>query len=343
MDIAASIQRTTEKVMMKMANHAHQVTGCDSLCLAGGVALNCVSNGKIMRQGPFKNIWVQPAAGDAGGALGAALLTWHQLLDMPRKVKATDSQKGSYLGPQFSDEAIQNLLDSKGLNYMKADSEAHLCKEVARLLASENVIGWFQGRMEFGPRALGGRSILGDARSHEMQKTMNLKIKFRESFRPFAPSVLREKAAENFQLPNNAESPYMLLVTEVNEEIKQGDANQLDDAVGLKKLKIERSKLQAITHVDHSARVQTVDKHRNPLYHLLINEFEAITGCPVIINTSFNVRGEPIVCTPEEALKVFLYTHMDVLVLGKIILLKKDQPDVEKVDAERHLAKFELD
>jgi len=343
MDIAASIQKVTQKIMIRIAEYAHQITGLDSLCLAGGVALNCVSNGKILRKGKFRNIWIQPAAGDAGGALGAALLAWYQLLGHPRNPNQPDDQSGSFLGPQFSNEAVKNILDSKGMNFRVVDTDTLLCKEVSKLLASGKVIGWFQGRMEFGPRALGARSILGDARSLEMQKTMNLKIKFRESFRPFAPSVLKEKAHKNFQFLQGKQSPYMLIVADINDDLKEGKPEELIKAKGFDKLNIERSKLQAITHVDYSARIQTVDKERNSLYHKLIQEFDSLTGCPVIINTSFNVRGEPIVCTPEEALNVFLYTNMDVLVLGRVILLKEDQPNVEKIDIQKHLSQFTLD
>ena len=343
MDVAASIQKTTEKVILRIVRHAHKITGCDSLCMAGGVALNCVANGRVLREGPFKNFWIQPAAGDAGGALGAAKFVWHQLLEGSRSVEGFDSQTGSYLGPQFSDEEIQNRLNSNGFDYEFFESDEILCKEVAKHLANEKVVGWFQGRMEFGPRALGARSILGDARSLNMQKNMNLKIKFRESFRPFAPSVIKERAHQNFEIKEEEESPYMLLVADVVDEKIIGSIKDLNNAKGLNKLNIERSELQAITHVDHSARIQTVDKVRHPLYYKLIKEFEFLTGCPVVINTSFNVRGEPIVCFPEEALKVFLYTNMDILVLGRCVLLKEKQPDVKQVDIETHLSNFALD
>jgi carbamoyltransferase len=343
MDIAASIQKITEKIMLRMAAHAHKITGYKNLCLAGGVALNCVSNGKILREGPFENIWIQPAAGDAGGALGAAQFVWHQLLENPRKVRQPDYQTGSYLGPNFDDDEIGKFLKEQGAEYTQAESDEQLCREVAALMANEKVVGWFQGRMEFGPRALGARSILGDARSRAMQKVMNLKIKFRESFRPFAPCVLRNRVDEYFEMRSNEDSPYMLLVADVVEEKRSGNTDELKAIRGLDKLPIERSEIQAVTHVDYSARVQTVDEQRNPLYHNLIKEFDAITGCPVIINTSFNVRGEPIVCTPQDSYRVFHFTNMDVLVLGRCILLKEKQAQVEQVDIEDHLAQFALD
>lgn len=343
MDIAASIQRVTEKVMLAVAHHAHALTGSPNLCLAGGVALNCVSNGKILRDGPFENLWVQPAAGDAGGALGAALFTWYQLLEKERTTQLPDHQSATYLGPGFSDEEITEFLNSKNAVFHTSDSDEAMVDEVARLLANENVVGWFQGRMEFGPRALGGRSILGDARSLEMQRTMNLKIKFRESFRPFAPSVLKEKAHQYFDVREGEDSPYMLLVSDIHESQKAGAPEELAKAVGLEKLNVQRSHIQAVTHVDHSARVQTVDSERHPLYHGLLTAFEKQTGCPVVINTSFNVRGEPIVSTPENAYFCFMATDMDVLVLGRHILLKKDQPQFDRKELEQHLSKFALD
>jgi len=326
-----------------VVNHAQKLTGSSNLCLAGGVALNCVSNGRILREGPFENVWVQPAAGDAGGALGAALFTWYQLLDKERSQQLPDHQMGTYLGPSYSDDEIASFLSEKGAVFTTADSDQALTSTAAGLLANENVVGWFQGRMEFGPRALGGRSILGDSRSLEMQKTMNLKIKFRESFRPFAPSVLREKVHECFDMREDEDSPYMLLVADIQNEQKIGDVDALAKAKGLEKLSIERSKIQAVTHVDHSARVQTVDHDRHPLYHALIKEFDTITGCPVLINTSFNVRGEPIVNTPEDAYFCFMATNMDVLVMGRHILLKKDQDDFDEKQLEEHLSKFALD
>lgn len=343
MDIAASIQEVTERIMLLIAIHAHALTGSPRLCLAGGVALNCVSNGRILREGPFENIWIQPAAGDAGGALGAALFVWYQLLGKKRTVSLPDHQSGTFLGPSYSDSGIADYLDSRGAVYTTASSDQELVTRVAGLLATEHVVGWFQGRMEFGPRALGGRSILGDSRSLEMQKTMNLKIKFRESFRPFAPSVLREKVHQYFDLRENEDSAYMLIVADIHEDQKTGDAAELAHAAGLDKLRVTRSKIQAVTHVDHSARVQTVDRERNPLYHALLTAFDEVTNCPVLINTSFNVRGEPIVESPENAYFCFMATNMDVLVLGRHILLKKDQPDFDEKELEKHLEKFALD
>lgn len=344
MDVAASIQVVTEKVMLAMAQEAHRRTKSPNLCLAGGVALNCVANGKILRETPFENIWIQPAAGDAGGALGAALFTWFQLLEKPRSGSPADIQKGTLLGPAFSDEGIARFIDEKGAAYATAGNDQELTERVARFIAGEKVVGWFQGRMEFGPRALGGRSILGDPRSPAMQQTINLKIKFRESFRPFAPSVLRERVQDYFEVREGEDSPYMLLVADVREAHRTGDAGKLREAKGLEKLGVHRSTLQAITHVDYSARIQTVDAGRNPLYHLLLREFEALTGCPVLINTSFNVRGEPIVCSPEDAYACFMATDMDVLVLGHHILIKADQAEGgSTASLERHLAKFELD
>jgi len=302
-----------------------------------------VANGRILREGPFENVWIQPAAGDAGGALGAALFVWHQLLDNPREARTPDFQSGTFLGPEFSDETIRSMLDEKGAAYETAANDTELCGRAAALLADEKVVGWFQGRMEFGPRALGGRSILGDARSRDMQKTMNLKIKFRESFRPFAPSILRGRVDRYFETRPREDSPYMLLVADVREDQRRGDPGELSATKGLDKLPIKRSELQAVTHVDYSARVQTVDEERNPLYHRLIRAFEKQTGCPIVINTSFNVRGEPIVCTPADAYFCFMATNMDVLVLGRQVLLKTEQPDAEQIDVEAHLSKFALD
>ena len=323
MDLARSIQVVTEEVMLRMARHVHEVTGEENLCLSGGVALNCVANGRILREGPFKRIWIQPAAGDAGGALGAALLTWHHYLDKPRQVKPEDAQSGSLLGPIFSDAEIEDFLKSHGASYQKC-VPAELAEQVAKLIEEGNVIGWVQGRMEFGPRALGARSIIGDARSSEMQSRMNLKIKFRESFRPFAPSVLEEQASEWFEIQDT--SPYMLLVADVSKKYRVGSVN--GTLRGLDQLKVPRSKIPAVTHVDYSARLQTIDQTRNPLYHNLVKRFFEKTGCPVIINTSFNVRGEPIVCTPEDAFRCFMRTEMDYLVLGNFILDKRKQKAV---------------
>ncbi len=326
MDIAASIQVVTEEIMLRMVRHVHKETGMQNLVMAGGVALNCVGNGRILREGPFENIWIQPAAGDAGGALGAALSAWYQFLDNERKVSpdGRDSQKASLLGPDFSNEEIETFLKEKGVPYKKL-SDAELGEAVAEILATEHVVGWFQGRMEFGPRALGGRSIIGDARSPKMQSVMNLKIKFRESFRPFAPSVLRERVADFFEMKE--ESPYMLLVAPVKKELCFDIAE--NGVTGLDKLKQVRSKIPAVTHVDYSARIQTVTEQDNPRYYTMIKAFEKKTDCPVIINTSFNVRGEPIVCTPEDAYLCFMRTNMDYLVLGNFLLDKKEQKELE--------------
>jgi len=338
MDVAASIQVVTEKAMLAMARFAHEQTGLDSLCLAGGVALNCVGNGIILREGPFRNLWIQPAAGDAGGALGAALFVHHQLLDAPRTVDPKrDSQAGTLLGPSFTDDAIGEFIAGHGIKARKYGDVESLTGRVVEALQSEAVVGWFQGRMEFGPRALGARSILGDARSSAMQTTMNVKIKFRESFRPFAPSVLKERTHEWFEL--DAESPYMLLVAPVASS-RRTPVPQ-DGATGLDKLKQVRSLVPAITHVDGSARIQTVNRENHPVYHRLIERFFEATGCPVIVNTSFNVRGEPIVCTPEDAYRCFCRTNMDVLVLGPYVIEKREQnlppPD------ETWMKEFELD
>jgi carbamoyltransferase len=341
MDLAASIQKVTEDVMLRAAGHLHRETGMKNLCLAGGVALNCVGNGRLLREGPFENLWIQPAAGDAGGALGAALFVWHQLLQRPRSVGRSDSQRGSLLGPRYSDAEVRAFLDGRGAKYRAFEDEERLCDYVAKLLATENVVGWVQGRMEFGPRALGCRSILGDARSRQMQSVMNLKIKFRESFRPFAPVVLRERASEFFEMYNGEESPYMLLVAPVAEEKRLREEGQ--PASGLDKLKQVRSVVPAITHVDYSARVQTVDQERHGRFYRLMKVFEAKTGCPVLINTSFNIRGEPIVCSPEHAYRCFLATNMDALVLENCVLLKSEQSGASEAGRQEYLAQFQLD
>ncbi len=339
MDLARSIQVVTEEVMLKMARHARKVTGSKNLCLAGGVALNCVANGLIHREKIFDNIWAQPAAGDAGGALGSALLAWYKVEGQPRKTDGRDSMRGSYLGPEYPDETIEAFLKTKNAPYRKAASPMALAKEVASLIAKEKVIGWHYGHMEFGPRALGARSIIGDARSPKMQSIMNLKIKFRESFRPFAPSVLRERVNSYFEY--DADSPYMLMVAPVREERRVKMTEEQDRLFGIDKLNVPRSDAPAITHVDYSARLQTVDAETNPVYHALIKEFETLTGCPMIINTSFNVRGEPIVSSPEDAYRCFMRTDMDHLVLGSFILDKIDQPPVtEDTDWRKE---FELD
>lgn len=341
MDLAASIQAVTEEVMLRAARHVCAATGSKNLCLAGGVALNCVGNGRILREGPFDNLWIQPAAGDAGGALGAALFVWHQLLENDRTLQTPDAQHGSLLGPHFSNEEIQTVLDEKDARYTRIDDELELCDRVAGLIEEGKVVGFFQGPMEFGPRALGCRSILGDARSTEMQSVMNLKIKFRESFRPFAPIVLRDRVAEFFDMRPEEDSPYMLLVAPVAEakrlDGRDGDLNGLD------KLKSLRSVVPAITHVDFSARVQTVDPDRHGRLYRLMKAFEARTGCPVLINTSFNVRGEPIVCSPEHAWRCFMATNMDVLVLENFVLLKTEQPQATEHRLDDYLSQFALD
>ncbi|MGJ8644117.1 MAG: carbamoyltransferase family protein [Luteolibacter sp.] len=344
MDLAASIQKVTEEVMLRMVRHAHKLTGKRNLVLAGGVALNCVGNGRIQREGPFEKIWIQPAAGDAGAALGAALLVWHQLMENERKVDQTsDLQHGSLLGPAYSNDQIRNFLDSTSAVYTYIEDEDELLEAVSDGLLQEKVVGWFQGKMEFGPRALGSRSIIGDPRSPDMQSRMNLKIKFRESFRPFAPSVIRERAGEYFGLGADCESPYMLLVAPIEESQRVAVAADQEDLEGLDLLKVRRSSVPSITHVDHSARVQTVDPARHGRYYYLIKRFEEKSGCPLVINTSFNVRGEPIVCTPENAWKCFMATDMDVLVLENCILVKEEQPKIENAEVNQYLEKFDLD
>jgi carbamoyltransferase len=339
MDVAASIQEVTEDVMLKTARYAKEVTGKDNLCLAGGVALNCVGNGVILRDGPFDKIWIQPAAGDAGGALGAAQFVWHNLLGEAREVQPADSQRGSLLGPKYESQDIKSFLDGENVVYEECTEEG-LADRVAELIEQENVIGWFQGPMEFGPRALGSRSIIGDARSPKMQSVMNLKIKFRESFRPFAPIVLREHASEYFEIDEQHDSPYMLIVAPVREE-KRKEVDQ--GLFGLDKLKQVRSVIPAVTHVDYSARLQTVDGERNPRLASMMRRFHARTGSPVLINTSFNVRGEPIVCTPQDALRCFMGTEMDVLVLENFVIRRVAQKDMPEVDREQYLSAFALD
>ncbi|MDP8299960.1 MAG: carbamoyltransferase [Candidatus Tantalella remota] len=338
MDLAKSVQVVTEKVILNMAKHVHEVTGAKDLCMAGGVALNCVANGKVLTDGPFDNIWIQPASGDAGGALGAALIAWYEYYGEERKApEASDHQKASLLGPYYSDEEIEKYLTDNDIPYRKMERE-ELNTSVAKLLATENVVGWFQGRMEFGPRALGARSILGDPRSEKMQSIINRKIKFRESFRPFAPSVLFEHTKKYFDL--DSESPYMLLVSPIKDEIKK-NVEEMKKIRGLDKLKTPRSDIPAITHVDYSARVQTVKKEDNPEYYNMIRKFCENHDCPLVINTSFNVRGEPIVCTPDDAYRCFMRTNMDYLAIGSFLIDKKDQDPamlrIEEVD------EFELD
>jgi carbamoyltransferase len=410
MDLAASVQKVTEEILLRIAHHLHKETGAKHLCLAGGVALNCVANGRILREGPFESIWIQPAAGDAGGSLGAALFTWHQILGKPRVATGHDFQRGSLLGPDFSDDDTRAFLDENGVVYEFIEDEAQLCREVAQILASEQVVGWMQGRMEFGPRALGSRSILGDARSPSLQSLMNLKTKYRESFRPFAPAVLREHVHEYFEAKPNLDSPYMLLVSQVREELlteegrrslgpkakgrgpegngtgqmgdQRGSASTLTPSLSpggrgepepsaqnhppiainqepgtnnlsspepstlnpqLSSINSVRSSVPAITHVDCSARMQTVDSVRNPRFHRLLTEFHSQTGSPLVINTSFNVRGEPIVCTPQDAWNCFTATQMDALVIGRCLIRKKAQTNLPEVNLSDYIGKFPLD
>jgi carbamoyltransferase len=343
MDIAASIQKVCEEIVLRMVRHVHEKTRERHLVLAGGVALNCVANGRIQREGPFESIWIQPAAGDAGGALGAAQFVWHQLLEKPRTVGSSDSQRGSLLGPRFETDEIARYLDSAGASYHRIDSDSELFDRVARLMANERVVGWFAGRMEFGPRALGCRSIIGDARSRDMQKVMNVKIKFRESFRPFAPVVLTEHASEFFEVEPHQDSPYMLIVSDVRSDKRIPIDGEEAQALGLDKLKVIRSEVPAITHVDYSARVQTVDAERHGRFQQLLTRFYELTGCPVAINTSFNIRGEPIVCTPQDAYRCFLSTDMDVLVLENCLLLKEEQQGVSRREVEKYIQSFDLD
>lgn len=338
MDLARSIQVVTEEVVMRLANTIQKETGAENLCLAGGVALNCVANGRILRNGPFEKIWVQPAAGDAGGALGAAIAAWYQYGNHERTTNGSDKMQGSYLGPSFSEDKIKTFLDSISAPF-KHIPDNELLPRLAEILDQGKVVGWFQGRMEFGPRALGGRSILGDPRNSDMQSVMNLKIKYRESFRPFAPSVLAERVSDYFEL--DRESPYMLIVAPVREEIKTRVAGNEKEKFGIEKLKIIRSELPAVTHVDYTARIQTVHKETNPRYHALLSRFHERTGCGALINTSFNVRGEPIVCTPEDAYRCFMRTEMDYLAIENFLLDKQDQPCREKDESWK--TEFELD
>ncbi len=340
MDLARSVQVVTEEVISRIAKHVRKVTGQSKLVMAGGVALNCVANGKLHKEAVFDEIWVQPAAGDAGGALGAALLAWHKVENQPRNADGErDFQNGSYLGPNFDDEQIEKYLGKIEAPYKKLSSVDELAGKVAKLVADEKVVGWFHGAMEFGPRALGARSIIGDARSPRLQSVMNLKIKYRESFRPFAPSILKERVKDYFDFCG--ESPYMLMVADVNENRRVQMTEEQQNLFGIDKLNIPRSDLPAITHVDYSARLQTIDGVSNPAYYKLLKEFESLTGCPVIINTSFNVRGEPIVHTPEEAYTCFMRTGMDYLVLGNCLLDKTGQPEFG--DDRNWRKEFELD
>ncbi|MEW6246127.1 MAG: carbamoyltransferase [Nitrospirota bacterium] len=326
MDLARSIQEVTEEVMLRLSRTLHQETGCDRLCLAGGVALNCVGNGRLLREGPYKGLWIQPAAGDAGGAVGAALAAWHQYEEHPRKSTGHDRMKGSFLGPAFSNDQIERFLRKQNAPY-EVLADSRLFDRIADELAAGKVVGWFQGRMEFGPRALGARSILGDARNPKMQSVMNLKIKYRESFRPFAPSVLRERVSDYFDM--NTDSPYMLLVAPVLERRRLPLPVDRTKLWGIDLLNMPRSDIPAVTHLDYSARIQTVHRETNPRYYQLLNAFEAKTGCAVLVNTSFNVRGEPIVCTPEDAYRCFMRTEMDILVLENCVLIKSEQKPLQ--------------
>ena len=338
MDLARSVQEVIEEIVIKMARYVKKETGKKNLCLAGGVALNCVSNGNLLRSGLFDDIWIQPAAGDAGGALGCAFLTWYQFLGNHRIADINDSMKGSFLGPEYSNEIIESFLEKNNYPYQILSNE-NIAEKIADLISEQKVIGWFQGRMEFGPRALGSRSIIGDARSPEMQKTMNLKIKYRESFRPFAPSVRAENISEYFEI--DRQSPYMLLVAQVQKNKQLKMTKEQNSYFGLDKLNVARSGLPAITHVDYSARVQSVNSKTNNRYHLMLTKLYEKYGCPVVVNTSFNVRGEPIVCTPNDAYLCFMRTEMDFLVMNNYLLDKtKQNPLIEDSDWR---SRFELD
>ena len=339
MDLARSVQAVCEEIMLRMGRSLHRETGAKNLCLAGGVALNCVANGRLLREGPFERLWIQPAAGDAGGALGVAQLIWHRTCAAPRHVvDGKDAMQGAYLGPSYAPNEIETFLRDRGASFEKLD-RATLLPRVASLLANEKIIGWFDGRMEFGPRALGSRSILGDPRSPRMQAQMNIKIKFREGFRPFAPSVLRERVADFFEL--DCDSPYMLLVAPVKTERQIPMTKEQRSLWGIEQLNVPRSDIPAVTHIDYSARVQTVSRDTNATYYDLIAEFERQTGCAVVVNTSFNVRGEPIVCTPEDAYRCFMRTHIDYLVLGPYLLDKASQPAWKETEEWRD--QFQLD
>lgn len=337
MDIAASVQAVAEEIVLRITRELHKEYGLPNLCLAGGVALNCVANGKVLRDGHFDNIWVQPAAGDAGGAIGTALAVWHREMNKERTVKPGDAMRGSYLGPEYSQDAINSALQETGAVF-DVVSEDEMISTTAQALADGKAVGWFQGRMEFGPRALGGRSILGDPRSESMQKTLNLKVKYRESFRPFAPSVLNEDVSDWFEI--DSESPYMLMVAGVSESRRRSMTDEENALFGIDKLNIKRSDIPAVTHVDYSARIQTVHANTNPKYHALISGFKELTGCPVVVNTSFNVRGEPIVCTPEDAFRCFMGTDIELLVVGNAVLRKENQ---DMALAEDYKSKYDLD
>jgi carbamoyltransferase len=338
MDLAASVQAVTEEIVLRLARSVRKETGARNLCLAGGVALNCVANGKLLREKIFDNIWVQPAAGDAGGAVGAAYAAYHGFMGQPRKLNGhMDGMAGSYLGPEFTDDEIAARLTAAGARLTRLD-HAEMIEQTAQALADEKAIGWMQGRMEFGPRSLGARSILGDPRSPSMQKTLNLKVKYRESFRPFAPAVLREDVEKYFDIHND--SPYMLMVAPVVEDRRRSMTAAEEALFGIDKLNVPRSDIPAVTHVDYSARVQTVHEETNPVFHELLKSFKAKTGCSVLVNTSFNVRGEPIVCTPEDAFRCFMGSEIEVLVVGNCLLRKEDQDPALKLDYKNA---FELD
>jgi carbamoyltransferase len=338
MDLAASVQAVTEEIVLRLARSVRKETGARNLCLAGGVALNCVANGKLLREKIFDNIWVQPAAGDAGGAVGAAYAAYHGFMGQPRKLNGhMDGMAGSYLGPEFTDDEIAARLTAAGARFTRL-GHAEMIEQTAQALADEKAIGWMQGRMEFGPRSLGARSILGDPRSPSMQKTLNLKVKYRESFRPFAPAVLREDVEKYFDIHND--SPYMLMVAPVVEDRRRSMTAAEEALFGIDKLNVPRSDIPAVTHVDYSARVQTVHEETNPVFHELLKSFKAKTGCSVLVNTSFNVRGEPIVCTPEDAFRCFMGSEIEVLVVGNCLLRKEDQDPALKLDYKNA---FELD
>jgi carbamoyltransferase len=337
MDIAASIQAVLEEAVLRLTRSLADRSGARNLCLAGGVALNCVANGKVLRDGKFENIWIQPAAGDAGGAVGAALAAYHQFKGQPRNVAVGDGMAGAFLGPEFSQAEIERRLSAAGAHFSIL-SEAEMIAQTAKALSDQLAVGWFQGRMEFGPRSLGARSILGDPRSAAMQKNLNLKVKYRESFRPFAPAVLREDVAEWFEL--DSDSPYMLIVADVRQDKRRAMSAEEQALFGIDRLNIARSEIPAVTHVDYSARIQTVSAVTNPLFHRLLTQFKALTGCPVVVNTSFNVRGEPIVCTPEDAFRCFMGNELDLLAIGNCVLRKAEQNPALKQD---YSSAFELD
>jgi carbamoyltransferase len=337
MDIAASIQAVLDEAVLRLTRSLASKTGARNLCLAGGVALNCVANGKVLRDGKFDRIWIQPAAGDAGGAVGAALAAFHQFKGEPRSVAPSDAMSGALLGPEFSQGEIERRLGAAGARFAVL-AEEEMVEATAKALSDQLAVGWFQGRMEFGPRSLGARSILGDPRSAAMQKNLNLKVKYRESFRPFAPAVLREDVSDWFEL--DSDSPYMLIVADVRDDKRRAMSAQEHALFGIDKLNVSRSQIPAVTHVDYSARIQTVSADTNPLFHRLLRQFKALSGCPVLVNTSFNVRGEPIVCTPEDAFRCFMGNELDVLVVGNCVLRKSEQDSALKQD---YSSAFELD